>query len=98
MSETIRDRSLRLFRFLEQLTEMQAKAVRNLTSYDQVLWFNEIPQNPQYCDCVAWNGNAKKVKAFLLHSLNKTHPCQIRDLCFRLIHDLFEYKLKYLVL
>ena len=64
MSDAIRDRSLRLFRFLEQLTEMQSKSVRNLTSYDQVLWINDIPQNPQYCDCVAWNGNAKRVKDY----------------------------------
>ena len=64
MPDTIRDRSLRLFRFLEQLTEMQSKAVRSLASYDQVLWINDIPQNPQYCDCVAWTGNAKRAKDY----------------------------------
>ena len=63
-SFTIRDRSLRLFKFLEQITEMQSKSIRTLDSYEQVLWLNDIPQGIGYCDCVAWNANGRSVKDY----------------------------------
>ena len=63
-TEIIRDRSLRLFKFLEQITEMQSKSIRTLDSYEQVLWLNDIPKGIGYCDCVAWNANGRSIKDY----------------------------------
>lgn len=49
----IRDRSIRLFTFLKELTELRSKTTRSCDRYEKVLWFHEIPRN-HGCHCIAW--------------------------------------------
>src|SRR5262245_7118365 len=51
----VRDRSINLFTFLKELTELRTKTIRSLEQYEQVVWFQDIPQEPG-CHCVAWAG------------------------------------------
>lgn len=51
--EHIRDRAIRLFTFLRELTELRTTTVRSLEQYEKVLWFSDIPRE-QGCHCIAW--------------------------------------------
>lgn len=49
----VRDRSIRLFTFLKELTELRSRTIRSYDQYEHVLWFHEIPRY-QGCHCIAW--------------------------------------------
>jgi very-short-patch-repair endonuclease len=49
----VRDRAIRLFTFLKELTELRSKTVRSCDQYEKVLWFRVIPRNLG-CHCIAW--------------------------------------------
>jgi very-short-patch-repair endonuclease len=49
----IRDRAIRLFTFLRELTELRTKMIRTSDKYETVLWFNEIPRAKE-CYCITW--------------------------------------------
>lgn len=49
----IRDRGIRLFTFLRELSELRTKMIRTSDEYETVLWFNKIPQEKE-CYCIAW--------------------------------------------
>jgi very-short-patch-repair endonuclease len=51
--EPIRDRAVRLFTFLRELTELRTATVRSLEQYEKVLWLSDIPRE-QGCHCIAW--------------------------------------------
>ena len=51
--QQIRDRAIRLFRYLRELTELRLKTIRSLEEYEEVLWFDEIPHEVG-CFCIAW--------------------------------------------
>lgn len=53
LQDPVRDRSIRLFTFLRELTELRTKAIRTLDQYEKVLWLNQIPQDSG-CFCAAW--------------------------------------------
>ncbi len=38
-----RDRVVRLFTYLKELARLSTKVTRDISSYDEVLWFSEIP-------------------------------------------------------
>lgn len=42
--KVIRDRAVRLFTFLKELAQLKTKVTRDLTAYDNVVWFNDVPQ------------------------------------------------------
>jgi very-short-patch-repair endonuclease/Cdc6-like AAA superfamily ATPase len=45
MSEdTTREQSVRLFKFLRELTVLRTKTVRTLEKYDKVVWFEDVPE------------------------------------------------------
>lgn len=48
-----RDRAIRLFTFLRQLSELRMKTIRTIEQYESVLWFSDIPKE-QGCFCIAW--------------------------------------------
>ena len=52
--DEIRDRAIRLFTFLRELTELRTTTVRNCDQYEKVIWFDDIPQEVG-CDCIAWS-------------------------------------------
>ena len=49
----VRDRAIRLFTYLRELTELNAKTIRTSDQYEKVLWFNDIPRETG-CHCIAW--------------------------------------------
>jgi very-short-patch-repair endonuclease len=51
--ETVRDRAVRLFTYLRELTELNAKTIRTSDQYEKVLWFDDIPREIG-CYCIAW--------------------------------------------
>lgn len=53
------DRSIRLFQFLRELTQLRSKITRSLDQYEKVLWFSDIPHEPE-CYCIAWNVENQK--------------------------------------
>ncbi len=53
--DVMRDRAVRLFTFLRELTELRTKTIRRWEQYEQVLWFQDIPREAG-CHCIAWPG------------------------------------------
>jgi len=51
--EQIRDRAIRLFTFLHDLTGLRTKMIRTSDEYETVLWLNKIPREKE-CYCIAW--------------------------------------------
>ena len=49
----IRDKAIRLFNYLEELTELRFEVQRNCGSYEEVIWWAEIPREKE-CYCAAW--------------------------------------------
>ena len=49
----VRDRSIRLFTFLKELTELRSRTVRSYEQYEKVLWLREVPRN-HGCHSIAW--------------------------------------------
>ncbi len=50
--QELRDRAIRLFTFLREITELRSKTTRTCDQYEKVLWFDEIPREPG-CYCIA---------------------------------------------
>lgn len=50
----VRNRALRLFTYLKELTELRGEVKRNCDDYDQVIWWAEIPREKE-CYCAAWD-------------------------------------------
>jgi hypothetical protein len=49
----VRDRAVRLFTFLKELTELHSRTVRSYDQYEKVLWLCDVPKN-HGCHCIAW--------------------------------------------
>jgi very-short-patch-repair endonuclease len=49
----VRDKAVRLFTYLKELTELRTDVRRNCDEYDQVVWWAEIPREKE-CYCAAW--------------------------------------------
>ncbi|MHB1034369.1 MAG: AAA domain-containing protein [Pirellulales bacterium] len=54
-ADPIRDKAIRLFRYLAALAELRAKSVRDVESYEAIFWFNDLPREKE-CYTPAWNG------------------------------------------
>ena len=52
-SGSIQEKSIRLFTYLRELSELRSKITRTLDTYDEVLWFDDIPQETE-CRCIDW--------------------------------------------
>jgi very-short-patch-repair endonuclease len=52
--EVVRDKAVRLFTYLKELTELRSDVRRNCDEYDQVVWWAEIPREKE-CYCAAWD-------------------------------------------
>jgi hypothetical protein len=50
----VRDKAVRLFTYLKDLTELRTDVTRNCDEYDQVVWWAEIPREKE-CYCAAWD-------------------------------------------
>src|SRR3954465_4830635 len=51
--QDLRKSAVALFTFLRELVSLRTTVVRNCTSYDRVLWIDEVPRDPE-CDSVVW--------------------------------------------
>jgi hypothetical protein len=45
--EESRDRAIRLFEYLKRLAELRTRTVRDLDEYTEVVWFAEVPSEPE---------------------------------------------------
>lgn len=52
--DVVRDRAIRLFTYLKELTELRSEVKRSCDQYDQVVWWTEIPREKE-CYCAAWD-------------------------------------------
>jgi very-short-patch-repair endonuclease len=50
----LNDKVKRLFQFLKEFAELRSKAVRDIDSYEAVLWLNDIPHESG-CYCKVWD-------------------------------------------
>ena len=41
-----RDRTVRLFTYLRELAQLRTKLTRDLSAYDRVVWFDDVPKEP----------------------------------------------------
>ena len=49
-----KDKSIRLLNYLEELTRLRIRTVKDVDSYHKVLWLYQIPQNSRNCFTRAW--------------------------------------------
>jgi very-short-patch-repair endonuclease len=49
----IRDKAIRLFTYLLELTQLRSKVIRAIENYDSVMWLSDIPHE-QECFTLAW--------------------------------------------
>lgn len=50
----VKDKSTRLFNYLKEMTRLRTPTIRNLNTYERVLWFSDIPEEP-HCYCQLFN-------------------------------------------
>ena len=55
--DPVRDRAIRLFAFLREMTSLRTKVIQSFEQYDNVIWFADIPREPG-CHCAAWGTGA----------------------------------------
>lgn len=53
VSEELRKKAEDLFTYLKEISQLRLVTVRDCRNYERVLWFYEIPHEPE-CSCVAW--------------------------------------------
>lgn len=51
--EPARDRAVRLFTYLKELTELRSRTIRTLDSYERVIWLADLPRYPR-CYSASW--------------------------------------------
>ncbi len=68
--QELRDRAIRLFTFLREITELRSKTTRTCDQYEKVLWFDEIPREPG-CYCIAWRMNQDHEESDVWVEINK---------------------------
>ena len=57
--EATREKAIRLFTYLRELVQMRSKVVASLEEYEQVLWLDDIPREPE-CYCAAWSDSQEE--------------------------------------
>ena len=50
----VRDKAVRLFKYLKELTELRSEVKRNCDEYEQVVWWAEVPRENE-CYCAFWD-------------------------------------------
>ena len=53
-TEATRNSAASLYTFLKEFTALRTKTVRSIDEYEDVLWFSNVPREPE-CDCAAWH-------------------------------------------
>ena len=47
------DKAVQLFTYLRELCALRTSQVRDVSQYDEVFWFGDIPRE-RLCQCIAW--------------------------------------------
>lgn len=47
------DKAVQLFTYLRELCALRSSHVRDVSQYDEVFWFGDIPRE-KLCQCIAW--------------------------------------------
>lgn len=55
-----RDRAIRLFEYLKRLAELRARTVHDLAEYTEVVWFDEVPAEPECRTVTSPGGTASE--------------------------------------
>ncbi len=63
-SDDLRDKAARLFNYLKEVCQLRFVVVRDCRNYDQVLWFHEIPREPE-CSSIAWSGPTESSESWI---------------------------------
>lgn len=66
-----RDRALRLIKYLQALASLRTKIVRDIQSYENILWLHEIPHE-KGCVTQAW-GNSEEIGPDIWVEVQKTN-------------------------
>jgi hypothetical protein len=57
----IRKKAVRLFTYLKDLTRLRTAMVRDLSAYEGVLWFDDVPREPG-CFTAAWGAQREETE------------------------------------
>lgn len=60
----LRSKAVRLFTYLKEVSQLRLVTVRDCRNYDQLFWFNDVPQEPE-CTCVAWNTSSEETDSWV---------------------------------
>ena len=55
-----RERAVALYTFLKEFSQLRTRTVRDVDTYEQVIWVSDVPQQPG-CDCIAWHRDVDDV-------------------------------------
>jgi hypothetical protein len=60
----LRSKAVNLFTYLKEVCQLRFIMVRDCRNYDQLLWFHEIPREPE-CFCVAWGASTETSESWI---------------------------------
>lgn len=70
----IQDRAIRLFSYLQELVQLRTPQVRDVQSYEAVLWFSEIPRE-EGCYSISWGAPLEDSDLWVEVRKRKEPPC-----------------------
>lgn len=68
------DKAIRLFSYLQELVQLRAPQVRNVESYEKVLWFSELPHE-EGCYSISWGAPLEDSDLWVEVKKRKEPPC-----------------------
>jgi len=63
-TDELRNKAIRLFTYLKEICQLRFVVVRDCRNYDQLLWFHDIPREPE-CFCIAWSGQSETNESWI---------------------------------
>lgn len=79
--DELRDKAVRLFTYLKEVCQLRFVMVRDCRNYEQLLWFNDIPREPE-CLCIAWSGPTETNESWIEVRRSPEPGCpQVPNVC-----------------
>lgn len=77
----LRGKAVNLFTYLKEVCQLRFVMVRDCRNYDQLLWFHEIPREPE-CFCIAWGSSTETSESWIEVRRSSEPGCpEIPDVC-----------------
>jgi hypothetical protein len=73
MADLNQDKALRLIDYIKSLASIRTKQLTNIESYDNVLWFKDIPQE-KGCFTRMWQTDSEYDPDIWIEVINKKEP------------------------